>query len=207
VDAVAVVLAVIGAAVAARWWAGRIVRVDPSLPLLGRWPTMLTAGTGAGAMVASLGAVWVDVAYAHLAAVVAVACLVDVRRRRLPDAVIVPGLVIGAVLLVAGALADADASALRDAALGALLVGLVLFALHLISPSGLGFGDVKLGVLLGLHTGYLGVQVAFVGLAVGAVIGALVGVAVAVGRRDRRATFAFGPALALGAVLVVVLQV
>jgi leader peptidase (prepilin peptidase)/N-methyltransferase len=206
VEVVAVVLAVIGGALAARWWARRVVHVDASLPVLDAVPTVLTAGIAAGAMVASLGAVWVAIAFAHLAAVLAVACLVDVKVRRLPDAVVVPGIVIGALLLVGGALADGNGSALGQAALGAALVGAVLFALHLISPAGLGFGDVKLGVLLGLHTGYLGVQVAFVGLALGAVIGALVGVAVAVGTRDRRATFAFGPALALGAVLVVVLH-
>ena len=38
-------------------------------------------------------------------------------------------------------------------AIGAAVFAGILLVLHLVSPAGLGFGDVKLGVLLGLYLG------------------------------------------------------
>ncbi|MEK8227378.1 hypothetical protein NKG05_16675 [Oerskovia sp. M15] len=54
-----------------------------------------------------------------------------------------------AVLLTAAALVDGTFDALLRAALGGLVLGAAYLALHLLNPSGLGFGDVKLAVLLG----------------------------------------------------------
>jgi leader peptidase (prepilin peptidase)/N-methyltransferase len=79
---------------------------------------------------------------------------------------------------------------------------------HLISPRGMGFGDVKLAGVMGLYLGWLAptwggsVYVILVSLVLGAVLGVVLGVGVAVVRRKRGA-FPFGPALALSTVIVV----
>ncbi len=109
---------------------------------------------------------------------------------------------------------------------------LLLLIAHLISPRGMGFGDVKLALLLGLHLGwaagsaYVGwtavFRFVFWAFLIGSVVGVVGGVTLAVARRvlargvladpeadDEQPTrllgnsFPFGPALAAGAVIVV----
>ena len=87
--------------------------------------------------------------------------------------------------------------------IGAALVGAVVFAgvllvLHLVSPAGMGFGDVKLGLLLGLYLGSIRLSLVVWGLLLGSLIGAVMAMPVAVRARDRRACIPFGPALAAG---------
>lgn len=135
---------------------------------------------------------------AVVAAVAAAAAVVDARERRIPNRLVLGGLVAVAVAVaVAGVLDDR----LRDAALGALAgVGGYagpLLALHLASPGALGFGDVKLGGVLGAGLGAAHPVLAPVGL--------LAGIVVALARRVVLRRWggheAFAPALAAGAVL------
>ncbi|MEB3984153.1 A24 family peptidase [Mycobacterium sp. 663a-19] len=78
----------------------------------------------------------------------------DVRERRLPNLLTLPGA--GAILLAA-ALAGRGPPALAGAA---ALAGLYLLV-HLVSPAGMGAGDVKLAIGLGALTGCFGVAVWF----------------------------------------------
>ena len=93
----------------------------------------------------------------------------------------------------------------RALAGSALYFGLLLIP-HLVSPRGMGFGDVKLGLVLGLALGWLSptgtgvITLVFAGAVLGMVLGVLLGL---VFRAGWRGTFPLGPALALGAVIVI----
>jgi leader peptidase (prepilin peptidase)/N-methyltransferase len=137
-----------------------------------------------------------------LAPVAVVASAIDVRWHRLPDRLTGGATVaVGGTLLVTAAVTEEAGLVLRALAGAALLAGL-LFAIHVVSPRGMGFGDVKLGVPLGLAVGAAGLGDVVVAVAVAAAIGAVAGLFVLARHRDRARAFAFGPCLCAGALLV-----
>jgi leader peptidase (prepilin peptidase) / N-methyltransferase len=76
----------------------------------------------------------------------------DIRQRRLPNSVTLPG---AAVILLAAAVAGHGAAALA----GACALSGVYLLVHLASPAGMGGGDVKLALGLGALTGCFGADV------------------------------------------------
>jgi leader peptidase (prepilin peptidase) / N-methyltransferase len=89
----------------------------------------------------------------------------------------------------------------------------ILLVVHLISPAGMGFGDVKLAALLGVGLGWLaaGYVTAFVlvvwALGIGAVAASVVGISLmAIQGLKRRTPIPFGPYLAFGGLFVVLLS-
>jgi leader peptidase (prepilin peptidase)/N-methyltransferase len=144
---------------------------------------------------------WLVPSRLFLAPVLVVLAIVDVRERRLPDRIVLPSVVVGFVLVVGGCLLSGEPGAAVGAVVGALVYSGVLLLLHLASPAGMGFGDVKLGLLLGLYLGAEGLAAVVWGLLLGSLIGAIVAVPVALRARDRHAGIPFGPPLALGAVI------
>ena len=76
----------------------------------------------------------------------------DVRQRRLPNRLTLPG---AAVILAAAAVTGHGAAA----ALGALALSGIYAAVHLAAPGSLGVGDVKLALGLGALTGAFGPDV------------------------------------------------
>ena len=124
---------------------------------------------------------------------------IDRRERLLPNRVLLPATV-GALLLLTAAAAAGDR---WDDLLRAVLAGAaafaVLLAMALVSPAGMGMGDVKLAGLLGLLLGWLGWPVVVAGFLLGFVVQAVLGLALIVLRRAGRDTeLPFGPALVLG---------
>ena len=81
------------------------------------------------------------------------AAVVDARSSRLPDRVVVPGLAVFMAVLVASVPLTGSSSLLVSGLVGAALLSVPLGLLHLLSPEGLGFGDVKYGVLIGAGVG------------------------------------------------------
>jgi leader peptidase (prepilin peptidase)/N-methyltransferase len=92
----------------------------------------------------------------------------DIRRRRLPNALTLPG---AAVILLAAWLAGRGPSALAGAA---ALAGAYLLV-HLVAPDALGAGDVKLALGVGGLAGCFGVDVWFLAALGGPVLTGLVG--------------------------------
>jgi leader peptidase (prepilin peptidase)/N-methyltransferase len=97
-------------------------------------------------------------AFGHIAAGIALIAwmaalsLVDVRERRLPNALTLPG---AAVILAVAAVGGRG----LPAALGAAALAGAYLVVHLVAPAALGAGDVKLAVGLGALTGALSVDV------------------------------------------------
>ena len=101
-----------------------------------------------------------DVGWAMIPPLVAAVSLVtlsavDLRAYRLPDAISFPASGLSLAAIAAASVAVGRPSAIVSALVAALGVGAVLWVAHELRPSGLGFGDVKLGPLLGLHLGWV----------------------------------------------------
>ena len=81
----------------------------------------------------------------------------------------------------------------------------VLAVLHVVARGGFGFGDVRLGAVLGWYLAWQGLRYVPAGLFLAFVLSAVTGLALmALGRSGRRTAIPFGPFLAIGAVLALV---
>lgn len=152
------------------------------------------------------GPTWAGLVMAGLFSVLLVVSVVDVEHSRIPDRLSRPAAAAGLALAGLGALVGRDATPLLAALVGSAAFGASLGVAHLASPRGMGRGDVKLAVLLGLALGWVARgPVAALGAVVAAVIVAsLVGTAVGLLlliRRRRNAPYPFGPALVAGTVV------
>jgi leader peptidase (prepilin peptidase)/N-methyltransferase len=131
---------------------------------------------------------------------------VDRAVHRLPDPVTLPLAAAAACLLGIAALLPAHAGSWSTALLGGLALGACYFALFLINPNGLGFGDVKLALSLGTALGWYGWPVLLLGAFAGFLLGALYGLGLMLLRRaDRKAAIPFGPFMIGGALVGVLL--
>src|SRR3954468_18275398 len=85
--------------------------------------------------------------------------VVDLRLYRIPDRFVFPGLGITLVLIVIASFVIESSTSLalgdlRYAGAGLLTFFGLLFFFHVIYPRGMGFGDVKLALLMGLILGW-----------------------------------------------------
>lgn len=125
--------------------------------------------------------------------------IIDLREQLLPNRVLVPGVVVAVVLLAGAAAVDDGWTQLRRAVLAGLVCFVVLLVMALVSPAGMGMGDVKLAGFLGLYLGWLGWPVVLVGFFLGFLVQACVALVLLAARRvGRRAELPFGPALLAG---------
>jgi leader peptidase (prepilin peptidase) / N-methyltransferase len=166
-----------------------------------RYP-LVEAGTAlAFALVALLlGPSWSLPGYWWAAGVAIALTLTDLDVRRIPDRILAPGLVVTAVLLAAGAFADGAPMALVRGLAGGAAYFALLLVIALAARGGFGFGDVKLGALLGLVLAYRSWGVLAVGVFAAFAIGGVVALALLVTRRAKRKdAIPFGPAMVAGA--------
>jgi leader peptidase (prepilin peptidase)/N-methyltransferase len=137
-----------------------------------------------------------------LVAVMSVVCavlwVIDVRSHRLPNVLVYSLYPVAAIgLLVSSCLTQR--APWGSAALGMLLWGGVLAALHLLSGGrGMGMGDVKLGPVLGGVTGWLSTAAAATGLMAAFMLGGLWALGCMLRGGSRGSTIAFGPFLIMG---------
>jgi leader peptidase (prepilin peptidase)/N-methyltransferase len=125
---------------------------------------------------------------------------IDADVHRLPDGLVLPSYPALLVLVTVATAGLGDWSALLRAL--ACLAGMyaLYFVMAFVSPSSLGFGDVKLAGLIGLLLGWIGVAQAVVALMSGFLVGGLVALALLLLRRaGLRSHIAFGPAMLAGA--------
>ena len=152
----------------------------------------------------TFGLAWELPAFLFLAAAGVLLAVIDLRHHLLPNRVVVPSIGIGAALLLAAALAEQRWDDLLRAGIAAAVLFAGFLVLALISPGGLGMGDVKLAGLVGLYLGWLGWGAVVVGAAGGFVIQALLALVLLAGRRiGLRGELPFGPAMLLGAVVAI----
>jgi leader peptidase (prepilin peptidase) / N-methyltransferase len=151
---------------------------------------------------ADVGLAWAVPAYLALAFVCVVLSVIDATTRLLPNRITYPAFPAIAVLLLVASLGVGDLGRLVRALVAAAAVGLLFLALALISPRGMGLGDVKLAPTLGLALGWLSWPAVAVGLFSAFLLGGMIGLgAMAVLHLGRKALLPFGPSLAAGALL------
>jgi leader peptidase (prepilin peptidase)/N-methyltransferase len=183
------------------WWRG-----EPAGR--GRLAATMTIALVLGAL-AGLAAGW----EATLPALIALALfatpltMIDIETHRLPDRLVVTAAVVALALFAVAAATQHDWAPYLRALEAAAAVFAVLFALTLAAPGSFGFGDVKLGALLGGYLGWVGWAVACYGIFAGFLLGTVVAVILLItGRAGRKTAIPFGPTLVLGALTVLVLH-
>ncbi|WP_447038052.1 prepilin peptidase [Streptomyces sp. DSM 118878] len=177
-----------------RWFGPRTWVVVPAAALV---CAALAAATGARP---ELG-VWLLLApFGVLLAVV------DFTVHRLPDVLTLPLGGAALVLLGGAALLPEHGGSWFGALYGAFALAGAYFVLFLISPDGMGFGDVKLALSLGAVLGWYGWGVLLLGAFAGFVLASVYGVGLVIARRaGRRTAIPFGPFLIGGAFVGLVL--
>jgi len=180
---------------AQRWSGG-----SASAPNRRRWLIAIVAAMSIAAL-----AIAVVVGIAPMAASIAVALMVpaaviDIEQRRLPDGWTIAAMVsLTTALAMAAAFGDSTSAAPSvGTSIGGLLGGSLamavpVLAVHLVSPSAMGFGDVKAAAVLGAAVGTIDWRLGAVALCLAALSGGAAGVL------GRRRTIAFGPFLVFGA--------
>ena len=169
-------------------------------PISARYPAieLLT-----GVLFAGVGAryahTWALPAFLVLTGALVAISAIDLEHFIIPNRIVYPVGFASVILLALAALIGHDWSTFGRALLGALAAFTFFFVLHLVSPGGMGFGDVRLSFVLGLFLGWLGWPEVLGGLFAGFLFGAVIGIAlIAFGRRGRRQHIPFGPFLAAG---------
>jgi leader peptidase (prepilin peptidase) / N-methyltransferase len=180
-----------------RWWRGR-----PA----GRARVLLTASVGgvlgalAGAA-AGWSALWPPLV--ALALVCAPLVIIDFEHHRLPNRLMVVAWVLAAALLTLAAAVRHDWDVLLRAVEAGAAVFAVLYLLAFAAPRSFGFGDVKLGGVLGAYLGWAGWGYVYYGIFAGFLFGAVVAIGLLTSRRaSLKTALAFGPMLVLGALVV-----
>jgi leader peptidase (prepilin peptidase) / N-methyltransferase len=143
---------------------------------------------------------WALPAYLVLTGGLIALSAIDLEHFILPNRIIYPLGFLSVPLLAMASMLEHDWAAMARALVGAALAFSFFFIVHLISPRGMGFGDVRLSFILGMFLGWLGWGYIAAGLFAGFLYGAVVGVVVmiAVGAKGRKYHLPFGPFLAGG---------
>ena len=165
----------------------------------------LTTAVAFGLTAWRIGVAWALPAYLALAGFLVVLSFIDLDTQLLPRRIVYAAGACGIAALAAAALLDDQPQRLGWAAIGAGGVLATFFVIYVVARGGFGFGDVRLGAVLGWYLGWQGLPFAPVGIFLGFVLGSVVGVALMlVGRAGRRTAVPFGPFLAGGAFLAIV---
>ena len=172
---------------------------DCGAPISWRYPAgeALTAALFA-AVVLQDGLDWILVPHLLFVSALVLVSQVDLEIRIIPDVIILPVAAAGVPLMIL--LGDGPWWEWPVAGLGVaaflFLISEVYYRVRHVE--GMGFGDVKLALCMGIYLGAAVVPALFIGFMSGAVIGVIV---VAVTKGDGKTAIPFGPFLAGGAVV------
>jgi leader peptidase (prepilin peptidase) / N-methyltransferase len=152
----------------------------------------------------TLLSVWAVPVYAYFVWLSVVLSIIDFRELRLPNKYVYPAypIVILGFILPAAISNEWDAF---GASMVCGLVGLAVFMLmHVVYPSGLGMGDVKLAGIIGMIAGWVSWSTAVVALMLAFFLSAIVSIAlIATRKATMKSALPFGPFMLGGAILAV----
>ena len=148
--------------------------------------------------------------------------VVDIDHFRIPDRIVFPTLGATVALLAVASAVIGEWGGLVAGLVGGAAYFVFLFVFFFVYPRGMGFGDVKLALVLGLHLGWAGAMVevdgellyrgieyglplVLYGALFGSALGSILGIGLVV-TRGRKTFFPFGPSLCLGALVAILLS-
>ncbi len=135
------------------------------------------------------------------ATLLALSCI-DLDHLLLPKVIIYPALMTVLALLVLDASITDSWHRLLIAGICSAVWFVVFFIINAAGPRLLGFGDVRLSLLLGLGLGWLGIRYVILGFFASNVLGAIIGLfLIATNKRTRDQPLPYGVYLALGTAL------
>jgi leader peptidase (prepilin peptidase) / N-methyltransferase len=137
--------------------------------------------------------------------------VIDWRVHRLPTRLVYYTLAGVTAGLTFASLVEWEWKPLATAFAGAILFSSAYAAIWIVARRGigmtvLGFGDVRLALVLGALLGWYGLQYVLYGAVLGHVLALVVGLALCIRERKLHLKFAFGPPLLIGTLAVVLLQ-
>src|SRR5918994_6753963 len=142
--------------------------------------------------------VWATALLAPFLGLLFALSVIDIRHHKIHNRLVYPALVLSAAWVAAADLAGSELSA-PSAGIGFLAYGVGLLVVALISPRGMGMGDVKLAGLVGLVLGSLGLDHVARAAGPGGLFRGVWGVVALLARAGRKTPIPFGPYLAAGA--------
>lgn len=174
-------------------------------PIAARYPIveLATAALFAAAAL-RFGADWALPAFCIFFAALLAVSFIDLAHYIVPNRIVFPVLAASLPLLAVAAGLEGAWVPFVAGLLGAVLASAGLLVMNLVNPRGMGMGDVKLALLLGLYLGWIGIAHVALGLFLGFLFGALGGILlIALGIKTRKDPVPFAPFLAAGAVVAV----
>jgi leader peptidase (prepilin peptidase)/N-methyltransferase len=182
---------------------------DP-VPRRARWLAVeLVTAVAFGVLAARFDSLEVALPLLVVAAGLVAISFVDLEHLRIPDRITFPTLGLTALAMAVVSIDRGAPEALGSAAMGAVFYFVLLLLPHLVYPRGMGFGDVKLALVMGGALGWVGSKAVDTGplnlVLQAMIVGCLLGVVFGIGHQiatKRRGEFPFGPALALACFLV-----
>ncbi len=126
------------------------------------------------------------------------AAVSDLRHGTIPNWLNALGGVFALMPAVAGGTGRLGAALVGGVACGLALLGVRAFGYLMARQPGMGYGDVKLGAVVGLLLGWSGLWALYLGAVLAGVVGV---VGITVGRIARRERIPFAPFIALGVVV------
>lgn len=177
---------------------------EPLLPLRrpGRLTVLVSVVTGALAALVALAypGSWLLPGQLWLLGLAVVLTVTDLQHKRLPNAILLPGAVVLAALLTFGAVAEQRPASLLGSVVGAAVLFSLFLLAAVVSPAGMGMGDVKLAGVLGLALGLAGLSATLLAVLIAFALQAVVSVVLlAATRAGRHTALPFGPPLLVGA--------
>jgi len=142
---------------------------------------------------------WELFAFALLTSALVSQSIVDAATHRLSRRITMGTILLGAPVLVIAAFIRENPGRLVVSFLCSGLLFFVFLLLWVVSRGGIGGGDVRLAIVMGMYLGWLGASYVLVAVLVASVLAGLAALLLLISRRATRTSrLAFGPYLALG---------
>jgi leader peptidase (prepilin peptidase) / N-methyltransferase len=169
----------------------------------GRYPLIELATAGLFVAVAiRFESVWLLIAVSAFLALLLALSLIDLEHKILPNRIVYPSLIGFPAYLGVARLAGAPVD-LGDMIIGFFAYGGFMLIVAIVSPRGMGMGDVKLAALIGLVVGAIDLPSVAVAAGLAILLGGVGGIVALAMGKGRKTAVPFGPFLAAGAALAV----